>query len=75
MDDGQFKIAATIPLGSGANKDVKMHDPAERFDGMPLEEEDWVYHERMEMKNRRKRGNKRRKSRRKQGADSSAEEE
>ena len=74
-DDGQFKIAATIPLGSGANKDVKMHDPAERFDGMPLEEEDWVYHERMEMKNRRKRGNKRRKSRRKQGADSSAEEE
>ena len=75
-DDGQFKIAATIPLGSGeSNKDVKINDPAERFDGMPLEEEDWVYHERMEMKNRRKRGNKRRKSRRKQGADSSAEEE
>ena len=75
-DDGQFKIAATIPLGSGgSDKDVMMmHDPAESFDGMPLEEEDWVYHERMEMKNRRKRGNKRRKSR-KQGADSSAEEE
>jgi len=59
-DDGQFKIAATIPLGVGS--EVKMHDPPVSFPAMPEAEEEWVYVERMAMKNRRKEGNKRRRS-------------
>ena len=58
-DDGQFKIAATIPLGPESD-DVKMHDTPIAFSGMPDVEEEWVYEERMIMKNRRKQGNKRR---------------
>mmetsp|Transcript_33206 Transcript_33206/g.69882 ORF Transcript_33206/g.69882 Transcript_33206/m.69882 type:complete len:452 (-) Transcript_33206:51-1406(-) len=55
-DEGQFKIAATISLGAGS--EVKMHDPRMPFPAMPEVEEEWVYDERMAMKNRRKKGNK-----------------
>lgn len=60
-DDGQFKILATIPLGS--NPEVKFNDPALPFADMPLTEEDWVREERMAMKKRRN-GNRRRRNRR-----------
>jgi len=73
-DDGQFKIAATIPLGKGSK--TVYHDQALSFPAMPKEEEEWVYNERMEMKNRRKRGNKRRKRRSKRSnVDTSSEGE
>jgi len=73
-DDGQFKIAATIPLGKGSN--TIYHEQALPFPAMPKEEEEWVYNERMEMKNRRKRGNKRRKRRSKRSnVDTSSEGE
>lgn len=39
-----------------------MHDPPVSFPAMPEAEEEWVYVERMAMKNRRKEGNKRRRS-------------
>ncbi|KAL7488260.1 hypothetical protein ACHAW6_013844 [Cyclotella cf. meneghiniana] len=52
-DDGQFKVAATIPLGPGSI--VKIHDPPMSFPDMPLVEEEWVREERMQMKDRRKR--------------------
>ncbi|KAL3803155.1 hypothetical protein HJC23_003430 [Cyclotella cryptica] len=51
-DDGQFKVAATIPLGPSSI--VKIHDPPISFPGMPIVEEEWVRLERMLMKNRRK---------------------
>ena len=73
-DDGQFKIAATIPLGKGSK--TVYHNQPIPFPAMPKEEEEWVYNERMEMKNRRKRGNKRRKRRSKRSnVDTSSEEE
>jgi 2'-5' RNA ligase len=56
-DEGQFKIAATIPLGPDSN--VQIHDPPLSFPDMPLLEEDWVLNERMKMKDRRKRNFKR----------------
>ncbi|KAL7533807.1 hypothetical protein ACHAWF_004627 [Thalassiosira exigua] len=55
-DDGQFKVAATIKLGSDSK--VELHNPPMAFPAMPEVEEQWVYDERMEMKNRRKKGNK-----------------
>mmetsp|Transcript_5219 Transcript_5219/g.13054 ORF Transcript_5219/g.13054 Transcript_5219/m.13054 type:complete len:455 (-) Transcript_5219:498-1862(-) len=58
-DDGQFKIAATIPLGAGSV--VELHDPPLPFLAMPSVEEKWVCDERMAMKDRRKMGNVRRK--------------
>ena len=73
-DDGQFKIVATIPLGKGSK--TVYHDQALSFPAMPKVEEDWVFNERMEMKNRRKRGNKRRKRRSKRSnVDTSSEGE
>ena len=74
-DDGQFKIVATIPLGNkGGGSKTVYHEQALPFPAMPKVEEEWVYHERMEMKNRRKRGNKRRKRRSKRSnVDTSSE--
>lgn len=57
-DDGQFKIAATIGLGS--ESEIVFHDPPKAFPCMPEVEEEWVHDERMSMKSRRKKGNKRR---------------
>jgi len=57
-DEGQFKIAATVPLGKGS--EVELHDPPKPLPAMPTVEEEWVYEERMAMKERRKRGNRRR---------------
>lgn len=62
-DDGQFKIAGTIPFGAGS--EVKLHDPPIAFPAMPNTEEEWVREERMAMKDRRKKGNRRRKRSRK----------
>jgi len=59
-DNGQFKISATISLG--ADSEVEFHDPPIPFPTMPAVEEEWVHDERMEMKNRRKKGDKRRRS-------------
>ena len=59
-DDGQFKISATISLG--ADSEVKFHDPPIPFPAMPAVEEEWVHDERMAMKDRRKKGDKRRRS-------------
>ncbi|KAL7511864.1 hypothetical protein ACHAXN_008882 [Cyclotella atomus] len=56
-DDGQFLVAATIPLGHGSV--VKIHDPPIRFPDMPTDEEDWMLEERMKMKDRRKRSRRR----------------
>ena len=53
-DGGQFKISATVPLGTGSGKPVQFHDPPVPFPAMPAEEEAWVYEERMAMKERRK---------------------
>jgi len=64
-DDGQFKIAATIPLGNTASgEEVLLHDPPIAFPAMPDVEEEWVLEERMAMKKRRKNGFKRRRRRR-----------
>lgn len=55
-DDGQFKIIATLPLGSkhdGSDNNLQIHDPAIVFPDMPLEEEAWVQEGRMKMKARR----------------------
>jgi len=52
-DDGQFKVAATIPLGPDSI--VEIHDPPIPFPDMPIVEEEWVRDERMQMKDRRKR--------------------
>ena len=50
-DDGQFKILATLPLGNhGGASMVQVYDPLLAFPGMPLEEEDWVREERMQLK-------------------------
>jgi 2'-5' RNA ligase len=57
-DDGQFKIAAMIGLGSMS--EIVFHDPPKAFPCMPEVEEEWVHAERMSMKSRRKTGNKRR---------------
>ena len=57
-DNGQFKIAATIGLGSMS--EIVFHDPPKAFPCMPEVEEEWVHDERMSMKSRRKKGNKRR---------------
>ena len=59
-DEGQFKILAKIPLGLGKEDEVKLLDEPLAFPAMPLEEEEWVYNERMAMKNRRKNNFKRR---------------
>ncbi|KAK1748799.1 2'-5' RNA ligase family protein [Skeletonema marinoi] len=53
-DEGQFKILAKIPLGLDKEDEVKMFDEPLAFPAMPLEEEEWVYNERMTMKNRRR---------------------
>ena len=69
-DGGQFKILATLSLGSPSNKasslnqnhypNVIIHDPPLAFPDMPMVEEDWVYQERMKLKQRRNgRGNRR----------------
>ncbi|KAL7468111.1 hypothetical protein ACHAXS_008345 [Conticribra weissflogii] len=70
-DEGQFKIMATIPLGS--EDDAVIHNPPIPFPGMPLTEEDWVHEERMKMKTRRRNGMKRR--RRKEKSKDDSEEE
>jgi 2'-5' RNA ligase len=59
-DDGQFKILASIPLGLDDGDDVIINDDPEAFPGMPEYEEEWVLNERMNMKNRRKKNQKRR---------------
>mmetsp|Transcript_24275 Transcript_24275/g.34749 ORF Transcript_24275/g.34749 Transcript_24275/m.34749 type:complete len:427 (+) Transcript_24275:81-1361(+) len=60
-DEGQFKILAKIPLGLEKNDDeVKLLDEPLVFPAMPIEEDEWVYNERMAMKNRRKSNFKRR---------------
>lgn len=74
-DDGQFKIAATIPLGAKESSKVEFHNPPKPFPAMPETEEDWVYNERMEMKSRRKQGNRRTRRRSKKRVDSSSGEE
>ena len=56
-DDGQFNIAATIPLGPGSV--VQHHDPPIRFPDMPEDEEEWVLGERLKMKDRRRKNSKR----------------
>lgn len=73
-DDGQFKIAATIPLGNESSG-VEFHNPPTPFPAMPETEAEWVYNERMEMKSRRKQGNRRRRRRSKKRVDTSSEEE
>jgi len=50
-DGGQFKIVATLPLGK--QKEIIIHSPPLAFADMPTEEEDWVYEERMKLKERR----------------------
>jgi len=70
-DDGQFKIIATLPLGSTSCQDIDIasaggfqaHEPALAFPGMPINEADWVREERMKLKARRN-GNGRRGNRR-----------
>ncbi len=52
-DDGQFKILATLPLGSITSEKFKVHDPPIAFPHMPEEEVDWVREERMKLKARR----------------------
>ena len=68
-DGGQFKIAATLPLGratadaaaAGAGDSaaaaparcIQVHDPPVPFPAMPLVEEKWVREERMRLKARR----------------------
>lgn len=59
-DDGQFKILASIPLGLDDGDDVIINDDPEAFPGMPEYEEEWVLNERMNMKNRRKKNQTRR---------------
>ena len=61
-DDGQFSKMATIKLGSqNSNSSIQIHEPPLRFIGMPLNEDDWIRKERMDLKNRRnKNGQKRR---------------
>jgi len=51
-DEGQFEIAATVPLGSRAGS-IVVHDPPIRFPQQPDVEEDWVHEERMALKARR----------------------
>jgi 2'-5' RNA ligase len=53
-DDGQFKILAKIPLGLQEDDEVHLFDEPLAFPAMPVHEEEWVYNERMTMKNRRK---------------------
>lgn len=58
-DGGQFKRLLTLPLGS--NKDAtQIHDPPLPFPEMPLEEEDWIFEERMKLKERRNNNGRRR---------------
>ena len=59
-DEGQFKILATIPMGLAEGEVVKVLEEPLAFPAMPLEEAEWVYKERMTMKNRRKSNFKRR---------------
>ncbi len=74
-DGGQFKIAAILKLGDASkeidvvdglkvDENIIIHDPPIAFPDMPTEEEDWVYNERMKLKERRN-GNGRRRSGRK----------
>jgi len=52
-DHGQFQVAATLPLGHGSCNKITVHDPQLRFCHMPLHEEEWVYQERIKLKQRR----------------------
>jgi 2'-5' RNA ligase len=61
-DEGQFKILAKIPLGLEESDEVNLFDEPLAFPAMPVNEEEWVYNERMAMKNRRKKNFKRRRS-------------
>jgi len=70
-DEGQFKILATIPLGS--ENDAVIHNPPVPFPDMPLVEEDWVHEERMKLKNRRRNGMKRRRRKGRSKEDSAEE--
>jgi len=56
-DNGQFKIAATIPLGCSAS--TRIFSTPRPFVHMPTEEEDWIRAERMKLKDRRNSNNKR----------------
>ena len=58
-DGGQFRIAATVPLGAAAGGRCVVHDPPVPFGRMPAEEEGWVREERMRLKARRKGGRRR----------------
>mmetsp|Transcript_18851 Transcript_18851/g.39508 ORF Transcript_18851/g.39508 Transcript_18851/m.39508 type:complete len:409 (+) Transcript_18851:62-1288(+) len=70
-DEGQFKILATIPLGS--ENDAVIHNPPVPFPDMPRAEEDWVHEERMKLKNRRRNGMKRRRRKGRSKEDSAEE--
>ena len=107
-DEGQFKIAATLPLkdatkiksinlgdhsaelgtrilssdatSTDLNIDgrgfisLSFHDPMLTFSGMPLSEEEWVYEERIKLKQRRNRGGKRRRWKGKQRTHGNSED-
>ena len=68
MDNSKY-----LRLSLGEGSEVEFHDPPMPFPSMPEVEEEWVYDERMAMKNRRKKGNKwRRRGRRGRSNESDA---
>jgi len=52
-DKGQFQIVATVSLGEEGTNAVQVHDPPCSFPDMPSVEDEWVYDERMKLKERR----------------------
>ncbi|KAG7350505.1 2'-5' RNA ligase superfamily-domain containing protein [Nitzschia inconspicua] len=70
-DDGQFLRVAEIALGTSVQSALEgsstvktsILEPPQPFPDMPNVEDDWVYAERMKMKERRRKGNRRSKRR------------
>ena len=62
-DNGQFLRVADIAVGtqvvppSSVEEVTKIYDPPIPFPDMPTKEDDWVYEERMKMKERRRKNN------------------